>query len=458
MPSGETNWGEEQGPCPEVTTGRGAVGAHPFSLRCLCSSHCLSVAVTGVASGASSNNAARIHALSTPLSHRRHVHRGQVDERSAGGDRPVAARAHRLDAGQRDDQVRLRRDRVVLGRCRRSRGDEPARDGQVAGGERGGGGGVRQLRGHQGAKISAAVEEAVPSAKIRQTFRWSTAASRRRCPRTRSARCSRSRASPRCRGTRSTSRSTTTRVHRRHQRVAVARRRAERGLERHHRRASTRASGPRTRCCRPTGIARRPAGGLKGCQFGDGTDVGAPRPDVHVQQQAHRRLREVTATYMASAAPTGRSSATTRPTCARRATPRVTARTRRRPPAATASPRAVLYGVERGPVCGIAPGAHVIPYRVCLVAGCFSSDSVVGCAAGDRRRRQRDQLLDLGRRQAVHRPGRAGVPRCHQRRHLGQRLGRQQRPRRGDLRPRRPVGDDGRRLDRPARVRAPRCT
>jgi Subtilase family/PA domain/Fibronectin type-III domain len=37
---------------------------------------------------------------------------------------------------------------------------------------------------------------------------------------------------------------------------------------------------------------------------------------------------------------------------------------------------AVLYGVQRGPVCGIAPGAHVIMYRVCLVQGCFSSDSV----------------------------------------------------------------------------------
>ena len=37
---------------------------------------------------------------------------------------------------------------------------------------------------------------------------------------------------------------------------------------------------------------------------------------------------------------------------------------------------AVLYGVDRGPVCGIAPGAHVIMYRVCLVQGCFSSDSV----------------------------------------------------------------------------------
>jgi subtilisin family serine protease len=37
---------------------------------------------------------------------------------------------------------------------------------------------------------------------------------------------------------------------------------------------------------------------------------------------------------------------------------------------------AVMYGVERGPVCGIAPGAHVIMYRVCMSQGCFSSDSV----------------------------------------------------------------------------------
>jgi subtilisin family serine protease len=41
---------------------------------------------------------------------------------------------------------------------------------------------------------------------------------------------------------------------------------------------------------------------------------------------------------------------------------------------------AVLYGVERGPVSGIAPGAHVIEYRVCLAQGCFSSDSVAAVA------------------------------------------------------------------------------
>ncbi len=37
---------------------------------------------------------------------------------------------------------------------------------------------------------------------------------------------------------------------------------------------------------------------------------------------------------------------------------------------------AVLFGVDRGPVSGIAPGAHVIQYRVCDSDGCFGSDSV----------------------------------------------------------------------------------
>ncbi|HEY7624239.1 MAG TPA: S8 family serine peptidase [Candidatus Limnocylindria bacterium] len=37
---------------------------------------------------------------------------------------------------------------------------------------------------------------------------------------------------------------------------------------------------------------------------------------------------------------------------------------------------ALLYGVDRGPVSGVAPGARVIMYRVCLEQGCFNSDSV----------------------------------------------------------------------------------
>ena len=37
---------------------------------------------------------------------------------------------------------------------------------------------------------------------------------------------------------------------------------------------------------------------------------------------------------------------------------------------------APLYGVDRGPISGIAPGAHVVMYRVCGDTGCFQSDSV----------------------------------------------------------------------------------
>ncbi|MEO5986086.1 MAG: S8 family serine peptidase, partial [Candidatus Limnocylindria bacterium] len=44
--------------------------------------------------------------------------------------------------------------------------------------------------------------------------------------------------------------------------------------------------------------------------------------------------------------------------------------------AGSAVEEAVLLGVDRGPISGIAPGAHVIAYRVCLDTGCYGSDSV----------------------------------------------------------------------------------
>ncbi len=37
---------------------------------------------------------------------------------------------------------------------------------------------------------------------------------------------------------------------------------------------------------------------------------------------------------------------------------------------------AFMYGVDRGPVSGMAPGAEIIEFRVCLAKGCFQSDSV----------------------------------------------------------------------------------
>ncbi len=35
-----------------------------------------------------------------------------------------------------------------------------------------------------------------------------------------------------------------------------------------------------------------------------------------------------------------------------------------------------LFGIDRGPISGIAPGTHLIAYRICLEQGCFPSDSV----------------------------------------------------------------------------------
>ncbi len=36
---------------------------------------------------------------------------------------------------------------------------------------------------------------------------------------------------------------------------------------------------------------------------------------------------------------------------------------------------AMIFGVERGPIHGIAPGAHLIEYKVCGIEGCFDSDT-----------------------------------------------------------------------------------
>lgn len=118
-----------------------------------------------------------------------------------------------------------------------------------------------------------------------------------------------------------------------------------------------------------------PAGGLRGCEFGDGTDVANLGPTF----QCNNKLigaYAFTATYMANTGagadefcdpvtkvcsprdPEGHGTHTT-----------TTA-------AGDCVDSAVLYGVDRGPICGVAPGARVIQYRVCLAAGCYGSDSV----------------------------------------------------------------------------------
>jgi subtilisin family serine protease len=124
----------------------------------------------------------------------------------------------------------------------------------------------------------------------------------------------------------------------------------------------------------PTGISA-PAGGIKGCQFGDGSDaahLGATFACNNKLIGAYSKM----ATYM-SAIGAGADEFCNNSThvCSPRDSEGHGTHT-----TTTAGgdcvTSAVLYGVERGPVCGIAPGAHIEMFRVCGNAGCFSSDSV----------------------------------------------------------------------------------
>ncbi len=116
-------------------------------------------------------------------------------------------------------------------------------------------------------------------------------------------------------------------------------------------------------------------GGTYGCQFGDGSD-----PDLGPTFTCNDKLIGAYAfvnTYLAfgpAVLPGEFCNATETQCSARDANGHGThtSSTAAGSPVASAS----LFGVERGPISGIAPGAHVIMYRVCLDAGCFGSDSV----------------------------------------------------------------------------------
>ncbi|HSC50039.1 MAG TPA: S8 family serine peptidase [Gaiellaceae bacterium] len=122
-----------------------------------------------------------------------------------------------------------------------------------------------------------------------------------------------------------------------------------------------------------------PAGGIKGCQFGDGSDVAHLGPTFACNNKLVGAYSKM-ATYMAAVG-AGASEFCNNAThvCSPRdAEGHGTHTTTTAAGDCVAS--AVLYGVERGPVCGIAPGAHVEMFRVCASAGCFSSDSVSAVA------------------------------------------------------------------------------
>jgi hypothetical protein len=118
-----------------------------------------------------------------------------------------------------------------------------------------------------------------------------------------------------------------------------------------------------------------PAGGLKACQFGDGSDVAHLGPTFACNDKLIGAYAKM-ATYMANTgADANEFCNNTTHQCSAR-DPEGHGTHTSSTAAGDRVDSAMLYGVQRGPVSGIAPGAHVIMYRVCAAAGCFGSDSV----------------------------------------------------------------------------------
>ncbi len=123
---------------------------------------------------------------------------------------------------------------------------------------------------------------------------------------------------------------------------------------------------------RDTGLPAPP--GTYGCQFGSGLD-----PQLGAAFSCNHKLigaYAFTQTYMSviGAVPGEFCNNATRQCSARDSEGHGTHTTSTA--AGDVVDTAPLFGVERGPVAGVAPGAYVIMYRVCLAQGCFNSDSV----------------------------------------------------------------------------------
>jgi subtilisin family serine protease len=125
----------------------------------------------------------------------------------------------------------------------------------------------------------------------------------------------------------------------------------------------------------PTGVDP-PAGGLKDCSaFATDADVAHLGPAFTCNNKLIGAYAKLT-TYMSAITTTGFEfcNDTTKVCSPRDSEGHGTHTTTTA--AGDCVTTAVLFGVDRGPVCGIAPGAHVIEYRVCLAQGCFNSDSI----------------------------------------------------------------------------------
>jgi Subtilase family/PA domain len=124
----------------------------------------------------------------------------------------------------------------------------------------------------------------------------------------------------------------------------------------------------------PTGMPA-PAGGLKGCQFGDGSDTAHLGQPFSCNNKLIGAYSKMTTYMSAHGADANEFCNNSTHICSPRDSEGHGTHT-----TTTAGgdcvTSAVLYSVQRGPVCGIAPGAHIEMFRVCGSAGCFTSDSV----------------------------------------------------------------------------------
>ncbi len=120
----------------------------------------------------------------------------------------------------------------------------------------------------------------------------------------------------------------------------------------------------------------RPAGGPWGCQFGDGSvpQLGAAFSCNDKLIGAYAFTRTYLANNTVSAAEFCKDDGATGVCSPRDADGHGTHTASTS--AGSAVAHATIFGVDRGAISGIAPGASVIAYRVCLAAGCYSSDSV----------------------------------------------------------------------------------
>ena len=206
------------------------------------------------------------------------------------------------------------------------------------------------------------------------------------------------------------------------------------GAGRHRRRPRQRrlARAPVVRRPRHPGTRRRP---VRLRSFGDGSSpaLGAA---VRLQRQAGRRPRlprHLPRRW--SARRRGEYCATTAGPCSARDSEghgTHTATTAAGGPVA----HAPVLGVDRGPVSGIAPGASVIAYRICLEQGCFGSDSVAAVQQAITDGVDVINFSISGGANPYTDPVELAFLDADGRRHQRQRLGRQLRPGGGHRRPR----------------------